>query len=348
MAPGDLFIVDNRRVLHGRSDFKADRRRHLQGCYADRDALHSLLRTIDRESAQAVPNRRGQTSGSRADIVDTLAALYATRGGASYFGDETTVAEHMLQTAAEAGAGGAPDALVAAALLHDVGYLMEAGPTGRKLHQQHSRIGANFLALYFGTDVSEPVRFHVDAKRYLCAAEPGYFERLSNGSVRTLELQGGPMDTAEISAFKSNPHFSEAVQLRAGTRPGNDTVGRCRNSSITARCSSPSSRTDAETTTRGPNPTTPTESPLARSPTRQGGSRSGSPTRACGERGTCSRSRGDGAAAPSSSGPVTSSSRSIRSILPSLVSHVSQSSACIFSCLSRTATRSSGHFLRSA
>jgi gamma-butyrobetaine hydroxylase len=48
LEPGDLFIVDNLRVLHGRSGFSAAGQRHLQGCYADRDGLRSRLAVLNR------------------------------------------------------------------------------------------------------------------------------------------------------------------------------------------------------------------------------------------------------------------------------------------------------------
>jgi gamma-butyrobetaine dioxygenase len=63
--------------------------------------------------------------------------------------------------------------------------------------------------------VTEPVRLHVAAKRYLCATKGGYFERLSPGSVRSLELQGGPMREAECEAFRAGPYYRDAVRLRA-------------------------------------------------------------------------------------------------------------------------------------
>jgi gamma-butyrobetaine hydroxylase len=49
LDPGDLFIVDNRRVLHGRKGFTSAGGRHLQGCYADRDGLLSTRAVLQAE-----------------------------------------------------------------------------------------------------------------------------------------------------------------------------------------------------------------------------------------------------------------------------------------------------------
>ena len=110
----------------------------------------------------------------------------------------------MLQTAAAAAATGAPDSLIAAALLHDIGHwldpaakLVELAHTDRR----HEDIGASHLTSFFGPEVCEPVQLHVAARRYLCAAEPDYFARLSPASVHSLELQGGPMSHDELIAF---------------------------------------------------------------------------------------------------------------------------------------------------
>ena len=79
---------------------------------------------------------------------------------------------------------------------------------------RHSHQGADWLAQWFGPEVTEPVRLHVAAKRYLCAVEPGYFERLSEASVYTLSVQGGPMSADEVAAFEALPEARAAVRLR--------------------------------------------------------------------------------------------------------------------------------------
>ncbi|MEZ0066958.1 phosphonate degradation associated HDIG domain protein [Streptacidiphilus sp. MAP12-20] len=151
-------------------------------------------------------------------IVDAIAALFEGEGAQDYLGEAVTQAQHMLQAAALAEAADAPPALVAAALLHDVGHFCGA-VHGRELmagtqDNRHSHQGADWLASWFGREVTEPVRLHVAAKRYLCAVEPGYFDRLSPASVHTLSLQGGPMGPTEAAEFARHPYASDAVRLR--------------------------------------------------------------------------------------------------------------------------------------
>ena len=169
--------------------------------------------------------------------VDRLAELFTSEGAADYLGEPVTVAQHLLQAGALAAAAGAPDALVAAALLHDAGHLRGADPladeaqlSGRELmggtDNDHGERGAAWLARWFGPAVTEPVRLHVAAKRYLCAAEPGYLGLLSPASVYTLSLQGGPMSESEAAAFAAGPYAAGAVAVRrwddAAKDPGAD------------------------------------------------------------------------------------------------------------------------------
>jgi phosphonate degradation associated HDIG domain protein len=154
------------------------------------------------------------TAGGPAEVIGDL---FASEGLADYLGEPVTQAVHMLQTAALAERAGAPAALVAAALLHDVGHFTGA-VTGHDLmagqDNRHSEQGAAWLAQWFGPEVTEPVRLHVDAKRYLCAVEPGYLAKLSPASVYTLGVQGGPMAAAEIAAFEGQPQAQEACRVR--------------------------------------------------------------------------------------------------------------------------------------
>ncbi len=125
--------------------------------------------------------------------------------------------QHALQAAWLAEREGRGDALVAAALLHDVGHMVhELGddPADAGIDDRHEELGHAWLISHFGPDVTEPVRLHVAAKRYLCAVEPDYFAKLSPDSVKSLELQGGPMSEAEVKAFEALPYSGEAVQLR--------------------------------------------------------------------------------------------------------------------------------------
>ena len=151
------------------------------------------------------------------DPIQVIADLFASDGAREYLGEPVTQASHMLQAAALAQQCGAPPALVAAALLHDVGHFTSA-VSGHDLMRgtdnRHSDAGADWLAQWFGVEVTEPVRLHVAAKRYLCAVEPGYLAALSPASVYTLEVQGGPMDAAERAEFEAHPQAAAALRLR--------------------------------------------------------------------------------------------------------------------------------------
>ena len=157
------------------------------------------------------------TDQSPREVVEQLAKLFAEQGGNEYLGEPVTQAAHMLQAASRAQAAGAPDPLVAAALLHDVGHFT-GSISGRELmagtDNRHSHSGADWLAAWFPEAVTEPVRLHVAAKRYLCAVEPGYFDRLSEASVYTLSVQGGPMNEDEAAAFAADAYARDAVTLR--------------------------------------------------------------------------------------------------------------------------------------
>jgi gamma-butyrobetaine dioxygenase len=152
-----------------------------------------------------------------ADPVRVIADLFAAEGAGEYLGEPVTQAQHMLQAAALAEGAGAGPELVAAALLHDVGHFTGAVSGHQPMSgtdNRHGDQGADWLAQWFGPGVTEPVRLHVAAKRYLCAVEPGYFGGLSEASVYTLRLQGGPMTPAEGAEFEASPWCQAALRLR--------------------------------------------------------------------------------------------------------------------------------------
>jgi [1-hydroxy-2-(trimethylamino)ethyl]phosphonate dioxygenase len=150
-------------------------------------------------------------------IVDELFSIYRGSGADAYFGEPVTVTEHSLQAAHFAQRSGASQSLVIAALLHDIGHLIEFVPgdiADWTIDAGHELVGSHWLARHFGQEVSEPVRLHVPAKRYLCATDAAYFDMLSPASVVTLRLQGGPMSRIEADAFEAEQYFREAVTLR--------------------------------------------------------------------------------------------------------------------------------------
>jgi len=150
-------------------------------------------------------------------IADEVLGLYQARGAAAYFGERVSMTEHGLQAGYFAHVQGAPPALIVAALLHDVGHLLEPVPDDLgdwTSDAHHEQTGARWLAQRFPSQISEPVRLHVPAKRYLCAVDAGYLAQLSPASVHTLKLQGGPMSAREVAEFQSEPFYKDAVRLR--------------------------------------------------------------------------------------------------------------------------------------
>jgi len=161
-----------------------------------------------------------------------IVKLFTEHGDSEYFGEPVSQSEHALQAAHMAAVEYAPAGLIAAALLHDIGHLLHGKGediADKGVDSQHEEAGGEWLALWFGPDVTEPVRLHVPAKRYLCATDPAYLSGLSAASVQSLELQGGPFTAEEVHDFEVNPYFREAVRLRrwddAAKIPGLDVPG---------------------------------------------------------------------------------------------------------------------------
>jgi phosphonate degradation associated HDIG domain protein len=150
-------------------------------------------------------------------VVDEIRKLFEEKGGREYEGEGVSQLEHALQAATHAERAGAPPELVCAALLHDIGHLLNdkgETPTLRGVDDQHQNAAAPFLRGRLPAAVLEPIRLHVDAKRYLCATRADYYGRLSEDSKRSLELQGGVFSAAEAERFIAQPHAAEAVRVR--------------------------------------------------------------------------------------------------------------------------------------
>ncbi len=147
-----------------------------------------------------------------------ITRLYEQHGAALYAGEPVTQLEHALQAAHFAEQAGEPPGLITAALLHDVGHLtheFDEDCAEQDINDEHEAAGAEWLReAGFGLDVTEPIRLHVPAKRYLCAVDLACFEQLSDASRLSLKLQGGPFDDSEVERFRSNSFFEAAVRLR--------------------------------------------------------------------------------------------------------------------------------------
>ena len=143
--------------------------------------------------------------------------MFNEKGGRAYEGEGVTQLEHALQSAQRAEEAGASRELICAALLHDIGHLLNdrgETPTLRGIDDLHQYVALPFLRPHFPEAVLGPIRLHVDAKRYLCATRPGYREALSDDSKRSLALQGGVFAPDEAERFIRQPHAAEAVKVR--------------------------------------------------------------------------------------------------------------------------------------
>ena len=169
---------------------------------------------------------------TQANIVDFLADIFERRGGEEYLGEPVTMAEHMLQGATLAEQQGQREEIIVAPLLHDIGHFTsEFGTFSMEDTEDrfHEEAGAQVLERFFPTIVTDCVRYHVAAKRYLCATRPEYLALLSAASVHSLNLQGGPMSAAEVAEFETNPNVEDIVAVRylddAGKEPDMKTPG---------------------------------------------------------------------------------------------------------------------------
>jgi len=151
--------------------------------------------------------------------------LFAHHGGNLYGGEAITQIRHGLQCAQLAKDEGAPPYLIISALLHDIGHFLHdefEQAQARDEDRFHENLGSQFLGQWFGPDVTEPIRLHVDSKRYLCATQPDYHDKLSPASQHTLRIQGGPMNADEVAAFENNAQYKDAIRVRIWDDGGKD------------------------------------------------------------------------------------------------------------------------------
>ena len=169
---------------------------------------------------------------TRRALLDALEELFARAARRSYLGERVSMSAHMLQAAYLADASGAPETIVAAALLHDLGHYgggFAESALASGIDNRHASVGARMLSPFLPPAVTEPIRLHVEVKRYLCATEPGFVRTLTPASVQTLTVQGGPMTEAEAAHFEATCHLEEAISVRrfddAGKAPGREVPG---------------------------------------------------------------------------------------------------------------------------
>ena len=151
------------------------------------------------------------------NIVEFIGDIFARCGDEEYLGEPVTMAQHMLQGAAIAEKNKMDEDVIVAALLHDIGHFTSEFGTFSMDDTEdrfHEEAGAKVLEAFFPSLVIDCVRYHVAAKRYLCATNPHYLGKLSEASVHSLKLQGGPMSADEVKAFEDNPNLEKIVQVR--------------------------------------------------------------------------------------------------------------------------------------
>lgn len=151
------------------------------------------------------------------DFISYVEALYGGQGGQRYGGEAVSQLEHALQCATLAEADGASEPLIAASLLHDIGHLVgdtQIRPAPRSVDHHHEYRPIRMLRRHFEDTVLGPIRLHVMAKRYLCAVDQDYLQRLSPASRASLHLQGGPCTAIEAQRFLDEPFAQDALRLR--------------------------------------------------------------------------------------------------------------------------------------
>jgi len=149
------------------------------------------------------------------NIVDEIINKYQNNNSL-YIGEKVTMTEHMIQTAMLAEENQSPTSLICACLLHDYGHFIIEDPNqlvSKSLDGRHEDIGFKFLKNYFKPEVVEPIKLHVQAKRYLCR-EKSYWNTLSEASKISLKLQGGVMNDNEAKKFITFEFHDKAILLR--------------------------------------------------------------------------------------------------------------------------------------
>mgnify|MGYP001197384428 FL=1 len=163
-------------------------------------------------------------------IVDFIGSIFDRRGGEEYLGEPVNMGQHMLQGATIAEQQGQPEEIIIGALLHDIGHFTSEFGTFTiedTEDRHHEDAGAKVLERFFPKVITDCVRYHVAAKRYLCATKPEYFESLSEASIHSLHLQGGPLNHMEVVEFEKNPNLDQIIAVRylddAGKQAGMET-----------------------------------------------------------------------------------------------------------------------------
>lgn len=151
--------------------------------------------------------------------VEDIFELYTSFGADDYIGEPVSQVEHMSQAAELAIAGGADKEMVLAAFFHDLGHLLASRVHAESMDGygavDHEKLGSDYLnQMGFSRRLCSLIKNHVQAKRYLTLTRPGYYDKLSEASLKTLEFQGGRMTESEADRFEADPWFKDHIRLR--------------------------------------------------------------------------------------------------------------------------------------
>ena len=148
------------------------------------------------------------------EFVDLLFDFIKEEGKTNY-DESVTQLQHSLQTASLARIEDGRRHIVIASLLHDIGHLFIEENDAKKIKDlNHEIIASNFLKDFFSKKITESIRLHVVAKRYLCSIDNSYYESLSKASKNSFQVQGGALNKEEINELENNKYFKDAVRLR--------------------------------------------------------------------------------------------------------------------------------------
>jgi gamma-butyrobetaine dioxygenase len=181
------------------------------------------------------------------EIIAEIEQVFERFKNIPYLGEGVTQMQHALMSAHEAEKARASDELITAALLHDIGHMVHNLPMEDENYvgfwtrdDSHEVVGERWLARGFPDAVTQPVRWHVAAKRYLVATDPGYRDLLTAASLHVLDLQGGAMTAEQCREFEANPWAQDAIAVRRwddiGKQPGRTTPPLAHYLDIARRC----------------------------------------------------------------------------------------------------------------
>ncbi len=164
---------------------------------------------------KTIKNFKNKLQDSDNDEFADLLFDFIKEEGKTAYDESVSQLQHALQTASLARTEDGRRHIVIASLLHDIGHLFIEENDAKKIKDlNHEIIASNFLKDFFSEKITESIRLHVVAKRYLCSIENSYYERLAKSSKKSFVVQGGALEKKEIIELENNIYFKDAIQLR--------------------------------------------------------------------------------------------------------------------------------------